>query len=328
VREQLLTILVCKDCQGDLKCEVAERSMGGEIESGTLNCVVCGARYPIVDGIPRFVAPENYAGSFGYQWNEFRREQIDSLNGTQLSARRFFTETTWTEEWMAGKWLLDGGCGAGRFLEVASRHNCQVVGVDLSSAVEAARRTLAERPNVHLVQASIYELPFRPGTFDGCYSIGVVQHTPDPARTMRLLTSALKPGGRLALTIYERKPWTLLYSKYLLRPLTRRMEQRRLLALIKTMMPALFIMTEILFRLPLLGRAFQFLIPVANYVHEPALTWRQRYAWAVLDTFDMLAPYYDQPQTQQEVEQVLRGAGVGELTRLNNGGLNLIGRKL
>src|SRR5215211_4526731 len=145
MHEQLLKILVCKDCHGDLDCAAGETDATGEIIAGALTCAGCGARYPVVNGIPRFVEPENYATSFGYQWNEFRREQIDSLNGTQLSARRFFTETAWTEEWLAGKWVLDGGCGAGRFLEVASRGNCQVIGVDLSSAVDAARHTLAGR---------------------------------------------------------------------------------------------------------------------------------------------------------------------------------------
>ena len=55
---------------------------------------------------------------------------------------------------MQGTWILDAGSG-GRFLDVASKIGCNVVGVDLSNAVDAARQTLAGRKNVHLVQASI-----------------------------------------------------------------------------------------------------------------------------------------------------------------------------
>ena len=48
-----------------------------------------------------------------------------------------------------------------------------------------------------------------------------------------------------------------------------------------------------------------FAISIANYVHEPALGRERRYDCPVLDTFDMLSPQYDQPQTQHEIEQPL-----------------------
>ena len=70
-----------------------------------------------------------------------------------------------------------------------------------------------------------------------------------------------------------------------------------------------------------------FVIPVANYVHESKLTFRQRYHWAILDTFDMLSPQYDQPQTHEDAELPLRREGIREIKRLRNSGLNLIGRK-
>ena len=183
------------------------------------------------------------------------------------------------------------------------------------------------RTNVHFVQASIYEPPFRTGAFDGVYCIGVVQHTPDPQQTMRTLPRMLRPGGRIAVTAYERKTFSMLYAKYLLRPLTKRVEKQKLLAAIKGAMPVLFPITSLLFRLPLAGRVFQFTIPVCNYVHEPSLTRRQRYDWAVLDTFDMLSPQYDQPRTQQEVEEALSAAGVEDLKRLPNPGVNMVGAK-
>ncbi|HMF55937.1 MAG TPA: class I SAM-dependent methyltransferase [Pyrinomonadaceae bacterium] len=187
---------------------------------------------------------------------------------------------------------------------------------------------MADRKNVHFVQASIYELPFHDGIFDGCYCIGVIQHTPDPARSLRSLPRILKMGGRIAVTIYERKRWTLLYSKYLVRPVTKRLNKKLLLRLLKGSMPVLFPVTEVIFRLPLVGPLFMFAIPVANYVNEPALNRRQRYDWAVLDTFDMLSPQYDQPQTQPETEQALKSVGIGEIERLDNPGLNLVGRKV
>jgi SAM-dependent methyltransferase len=327
MQTKLLDVLACPQCGGVLTCMAAESAAGGEVLAGRLNCASGAHQFPIEDAIPRFVPGNNYAESFGYQWNRFKLDQIDSANGTKLSAARFYSETGWTKEWLKGKWVLDAGCGAGRFLDVASDSEAEVVGLDISSAINAARNNLAGRTNVHFVQASIYEPPFRPGAFDGCYCIGVVQHTPDPQQTMRTLPRVLRPGGRIAITTYERKPGTMLYAKYLLRPLTKRVDKRRLLSGIKVAMPVLFPLTNVLFRLPLAGRFFMFAIPVANYVHERTLTPQQRYDWAILDTFDMLSPQYDQPRTQREIEDALSAAGVVELKRLPNSGVNIVGAK-
>src|SRR5882724_10521201 len=115
---KLLEKLACPKCHGELSCEAAETAENGEVETGALQCKGCAQSFPITSGIPRFVETDNYATSFGYQWNLFRLEQIDFNNGTQLSANRFYSETGWTKEWIEGKWVLDAGCGAGRFLDV------------------------------------------------------------------------------------------------------------------------------------------------------------------------------------------------------------------
>src|SRR5947208_1062202 len=141
--DKLLDILVCPACRGELDCVAAERDGRDRIRSGALDCRGCGKRYPIEAGIPRFVPRANYASSFGFQWNRFKSEQIDSNNGTQISERRFFSETGWTRDWLTGRWILEAGCGAGRFLDVARNTGAQVVGLDISSAVDAARATCA-----------------------------------------------------------------------------------------------------------------------------------------------------------------------------------------
>jgi hypothetical protein len=93
--------------------------------------------------------------------------------------------------------------------------------------------------------------------------------------------------------------------------------------LVVMMMPIVFPLTEVLFRIPLLGRLFRFAIPVANYVDAP-LSLRQRYRWALLDTYDMLAPRYDQPQREAEVRRWLSDAGISTERRAHPG-LNLVG---
>jgi predicted Zn finger-like uncharacterized protein len=323
----LLKVLACPHCHTGFDCDTKTLGADGQVIAGTLRCARCAQSYRVERGIPRFVSPRNYASSFGYQWNRFRHEQIDSINGTKKSERRFWAETGWDIDGVRGEWILDAGCGAGRFLDVASRAGCEVVGVDISDAVDAANANLRDRPNVHLVQASLYELPFRDNAFDGCYCIGVIQHTPDPQRSVRALPLVLKPDGRLAVTIYERRRFTLLNGKYLLRPFTRRLNHRWLLSAIRLLMPIAFPLTELLFRLPLMGRLFRFAVPVANYVMDSELSWRQRYQWAILDTFDMLSPEFDQPQREAHIRAVLADADIVAIQRLGNPGLNLVGIK-
>ena len=322
MQRKLLEILVCPKCKSDLAIDNSDDL----IFIGELRCRSCGLSFPIVNGIPRFVERDNYAASFGYQWNQFRKEQLDSYNGTTLSADRLWSETGWTKDELNGHWVLDVGCGAGRFLDAASRSGGNIVGIDISNAVDAAKENLADRENVNLVQASIYELPFRDGTFEFCYCIGVVQHTPDTAASLRSIGQMVKPNGKIAVTIYPRRPWTKLYSKYWLRPITKRMRKETLLSLIEKIMPVAFPVTNALFRIPLLGKVFMFSIPIANYVHDEQLSREQRYAWAILDTFDMLSPYYDQPMTEVEAKTALISAGV-TVKRTPQSGLNLVGER-
>ena len=327
MRVDLLDILACPRCGGGIGLIDGRSDTEGMVPAGTLHCSSCDQTYPLRDGVPRFVTGSNYSESFGYQWNTFLREQLDCFNGTTLSRDRFFAETEWTAEWLAGKRILDVGCGAGRFLDVASRYAETVVGLDSSDAIDAARRNLADRRNVDLVQASVYELPFRPDVFDGCYCVGMIQHTPDPQQAVSALGPMLKPAGRIAVTAYRRNRWTRLHSKYLLRPLTTHINSRVLLSLIRFSMPFWFVVTEVLFRIPMAGKIFQFLIPIANYVDQPALSWSQRYQWAIMDTFDALSPAFDQPQTRGEVEAALSRGGIVEVRESDRRGLSLVGVK-
>lgn len=308
-----LDFLGCPKCRCALKLTQRLPAAGDVIEQGELSCPQCQQVYPVVRGIPRFVPADNYAESFGQQWNRYRTEQIDMLNGVSLTETRFITETGKTD--LKGQRVMEAGCGAGRFLEVASRLGADVVGVDLSNAVDAAAQTLADRPNVHLVQASIFELPFQRGVFDGVYSIGVLQHTPDPLGAIGPIFDVLKKHGWCTATVYERRRFTMLYSKYLARRLTTRLPSKVVTAFVEKTMPLAFPVTDVLFRLPKVGKLFRFAIPVANYVDEKALSREQRYQWAVLDTVDMLTPRYDNPQTEADLRHAFVQAGFTDVTR-------------
>lgn len=324
MREDLLQVLREPRSGNTLTLENAQWR-NGQIEEGTLIAAASRRTYPIVRGIPRFVPESGYADNFGLQWNRYRRTQLDSLNGTQLSENRLWSETGWTD--IKEEWVLDMGCGSGRFAEVAAKAGARLVALDLSSAVDATRETLAAFPNCDVVQGNLLEPPFAEGAFDKAYCLGVLQHTPNPSEGCRAVARCVKQGGAFALTIYARQPWTKLFSKYWVRPLTRRIAKQNLLHMIERAMPVAFPVTDRLFRLPgPIGKAFQVAIPVATYVNMPELENRElRYEFAVLDTYDMLAPEFDEPMTADEVADALSALRPAELKFRSRVPVNVVG---
>jgi 2-polyprenyl-3-methyl-5-hydroxy-6-metoxy-1,4-benzoquinol methylase len=230
VKLSLLDWLVCPRDAGRLDLANHNKKQA-ETETGVLRCARCSTHYPVVRGVPRFVESDDYASTFGLQWNRHAEVQLDSKNGTQFSRDRFHTITEWLPPTLNDRLVLDVGCGAGRFAEIALGQGAEVVGVDLSSAADAAYRNLAKHPRFHCAQASIFDLPFADATFDYAYCIGVIQHTPDPRRAVESILPKIKLGGKVAFWIYE-LDWKAFVGtvgfKYVLRPITRRLSAERL----------------------------------------------------------------------------------------------------
>ena len=313
---RLLGLLRCPGCARTLSEDAGER----------LNCLSCGAHFPIVAGVPRFVGAENYAANFGFQWNRFRHTQLDSCSGVPVSRNRFYRETGWSESQLTGKLVLDAGCGAGRFAEVALAAGATVVAFDYSSAVGACRLNLPHA-DLHVVQADIYALPFAPASFDYVYSLGVIQHTPDVERAVKSLIAPLKAGGELVIDAYEKhwKGW--LHPRVWMRPFTTRMDSRRLFECVERAVPPLLKVSNWLRVIPIAGRPISRLVPVANYRGTLPLSESQLQEWAVLDTFDWLAPKYDQPQTAATLERWLTEAGLTAVSVFKADHLTARGRK-
>jgi SAM-dependent methyltransferase len=312
VRPGLLALLACADCGADFHVvDAAERD--GEIVRGTLACGRCARRYAIADFVPRFAPGENYAEGFGLQWNRFRTTQLDSRTGRPISRDRFFRQTGWRPEDLAGRRVLDVGCGAGRFAEVALAAGAEVVAVDYSAAVDACRANLGPHPRLDVVQADVYRLPFRPGVFDVVYCFGVLQHTPDARRAFLALPPLLMPAGRLAVDVYPRRPLNLLWPKYWLRPITKGLPPARLFGLVEAMVRVLWPVSLALGRVPCVGRKLRHALPIANYEGIHPLSPAQLREWALLDTFDMLAPAHDHPQSEATVAEWFGAAGLRDV---------------
>jgi hypothetical protein len=101
--------------------------------------------------------------------------------------------------------------------------------------------------------------------------------------------------------------------KYWLRPLTKRLPPPLLFRLVKAYVPVLLPLSSGVARLPKVGGRLRYLIPIANYTGVLPLSQEQLREWAILDTFDMLSPTYDQPQTGATLRQWFSEAGLQEV---------------
>lgn len=255
--------------------------------------------FPIVRGVPRLVGGDNYAENFGLQWNKFAKTQLDR-DRLDISKQRFFAETHWERECLNDKHILEVGSGAGRFSKVVLEYTQGILwSIDYSDAVTANytnnRAIAADR--FHLFQASIYELPFEDNSFDKTFCLGVLQHTPDFEASVKTLIAKTKPGGEIIVDFYPIKGWwTKIHAKYILRPITKRLTHTRLMALIEANIDWLIKVHLGLHRIGL-GLLTRFL-PIVDIkgTIPKNLSSAELREWAVLDTFDMFSPKYDNPQ--------------------------------
>src|SRR5262249_30716410 len=113
--------------------------------------------------------------AYSLQWNRYRIIRPEEDRAT------FRSRTRLSDADLEGKVVLDAGCGMGRYLRIAAESTAfLIVGIDLSHAVVAARELTAHLSQVGVVRGDLLTLPFPPGSFDQVYSLGVLDHTPDP----------------------------------------------------------------------------------------------------------------------------------------------------
>jgi len=236
----MLEVLACPACREPFTLVGSVERSGDVIESATLRCAGCERTYPVHRGIPRlapaddrFSDPEARTQShFTHEFTALAEGDRD-IDPPELVEYYFYSRTGLDPElyrrlpgdpgrtslptgpdayradpsFLAGKRVLDAGCGPGRFTRVAAAGASEVIGLDLGEHVDRAAARCADLPNVELVQGSVLDPPFRPGTFDYVFSVGVLHHTPDPRRGCHELAKLLTPEGALSVWVYPPEYW-------------------------------------------------------------------------------------------------------------------------
>lgn len=301
---------------------------------GTSYLCPSGCRFPIRDDIPRFVAADNYAESFGYQWKTYRQTQLDSFSGTSISRDRLRRLMGGSFDGLRGRRVLEAGCGAGRFTEVLLAEGAKVFSVDLSAAVEANYENFHDQQNYFVCQADILELPLHPGQFDVVVCIGVLQATPDPEAAISALIAQLKPSGTLVIDHYSRQ-YPVTFSRRMLRSLLLKMPKRFSIAVCKFVAFFLWPFHHVLWkarRLPLIffvRTAFLGCSPFVDY-HDayPQLGPELMKVWGTLDMHDTVTDHYKHLRTQDEIRNHLERCGMAGIeTRYAGNGVEALAVK-
>lgn len=327
--EKLQETLRCPSCRGELS-----------LSTNDLSCASCTVSYPIVDGIPRMLAPslrEALAGevaatgtdakqvetalSFGYEWHRFpemyaewERQFLDYM---QPHGPEFFR----------GKKVLDAGCGNGRFAYYAGKYGAEVWAIDLGPAVEVARRN-TESVGANVVQADLHNPPFALESFDFIYSIGVLHHLPDPEVAFRNLLRFLKPGGEVQIYLYwkpESRPIKALLLSGIAgaRALTTRLPHKAVYALAYPAAAGAFLFFvwpyRIMKRLPPFERLAEEL-PMKQYASFP-------FRVCVNDQLDRLSAPIENRYTRADVQDWLARAALESPRVGENYGWVATGRK-
>jgi len=267
-----------------------------------------GNQFEIINDIPRICESNNYAQSFGFQWKNFEKIQLDEENASnEISRERFFKETNWDPKKLDKKDILEVGSGAGRFSRVILKHtNANLWTCDYSEAVEVNYKSNSSiDPNrFQIVQASIYDLPYADNSFDYVFCFGVLQHTPNFDLAFEALAAKVKVGGEIAIDFYPINGWwTKVHAKYILRPFTKKINKEKLLKLISKNIDSLIYISKTLKRMKL--SVLSRFLPLVDIDTIPkTLTSEEFREWTILDTFDMFSPEHDNPQKVNHVRNL------------------------
>jgi len=169
--------------------------------------------------------------TMSYDWKdkivrqEFSREWFDEVDRRFIESARHFahTERPFGQiipfDQLAGKRVLEVGCGMGLHTELMARAGAQVTAIDISpKSVAATRARLALKDIAADVRELDAEILDAREEYDFIWSWGVIHHSSRTGRVLRNLYNALKPGGELRFMVYSldgMQSYAVIVSRYL-----------------------------------------------------------------------------------------------------------------
>jgi len=138
--------------------------------------------------------------SFGDEWHRFDQSSIDPAEALG-HFNNYFSNFPWSQLPPSAKGF-DLGCGSGRWARLVAPRVRLLHCIDPSSALDVARKNLADQPNVLFHPTSVSAIGLPPNSQDSGYSHGVLHHVPDTAAAIQSCVDLLKSGAPLLLYLY------------------------------------------------------------------------------------------------------------------------------
>jgi len=195
-----------------------------EPRSGILCCHACALEYPILDGIPDFIAQDlKHSSSHDLRFIAKR----DGSRWLNLLASSYETYLYPPVCNLYGGWqstslpelardisdivgpttgvVLDVACGPGTYGRRVASTSRAIYGIDISLSMLGLGARYVERdglPNVHFARAMVEALPFPAGLFDAAICAGSLNHFPDTVLALREINRTMKAGAPLAVMCF------------------------------------------------------------------------------------------------------------------------------
>ncbi len=161
-----------------------------------------GAALPLSRGVSGSSLPRATSDLYSLFWKEFDQETLVNESAALLKNR---LPAGVIEECIAGRSVLDLGCGSGRYcIAMASVGAGRVVGVDYQarSFHGASEWCKQQGLPVSFVASSVHELALGDNQFDFVFCNGVLHHTDSIERGLKQLVRVLRPSGRAFVYLY------------------------------------------------------------------------------------------------------------------------------
>jgi len=136
--------------------------------------------------------------TFGEEWLKFKDYSDEEIRSLAVQYFDILNEDIINKN----SYVLDIGCGTGRWTKYLSERIGYVEAIDPSNAVFAADQLLKDTKNVRISKASVENIPFKDETFDFAMSIGVLHHIPNTQQALTDCVKKVKKGGHFYCYLY------------------------------------------------------------------------------------------------------------------------------
>jgi ubiquinone/menaquinone biosynthesis C-methylase UbiE/uncharacterized protein YbaR (Trm112 family) len=202
LRRPALDVLACPNCHGAL---TSVFHAGGEAYA----CAACQKEYPVVNGIPHFIEPDEITGWnkrlagmydwFSWGYRAFSKIAFTFIGMTEEQGRREITDRL---EPHGGR-VLEVSIGPGVNLPylVGRPDVGEIYGLDISlGQLKRCREYVAHRAwDIQLQLGNAEQLPYQDNTFSGIFHVGGINFFNDKQKAIAEMIRVAKAGSRILI---------------------------------------------------------------------------------------------------------------------------------